>query len=111
MPVESAADLAGMFDPDEFGVAVLYVPVDPFAASFTLDGIFDRRHVAVDFGAGAPVSAMEVTLRARLSAFPAGVAPQEGDTATIAADRYTVVDVQPDGALVTLVLSARETAP
>lgn len=78
-----------------FGQSVTYtVPNTP---SFTMLGVFDRAYVEVNFDdQGAPVSTTRPVLGVQTSAFPAGLAPAQGDTVTIGADSFEVVDTQPD---------------
>jgi hypothetical protein len=85
----------------------------PGGAPAFVQGVFDRRHVEIQFSDGAPPqSAMRATLLVRLAEMPPGYAPAQGDLAQRATDVWQVADVQPDamgGAL--LVLSARGGAP
>lgn len=80
----------------------------PFEAPFEVRGVFRQKHLAVDFGQGAPTSAQEVTFRIRLSDFPARLAPQQADRVQVRGMTWTVQDVQRIGVgAALLVLSAR----
>lgn len=85
----------------------------PGGAAAYVQGIFDRRHIEIEFSDGAPPqSGMRATLLVRLAEMPPGYTPAQGDLAQLGLDVWQVADVQPDamgGAL--LVLSARGGAP
>jgi hypothetical protein len=71
-------------------------------------GIFEHKHVPVDFGDGAAMSAMEVALYVRLSEFPPLVSPAQGDRLQIRGATWFVQDVQHRGeGEAKLVLSGR----
>jgi hypothetical protein len=74
----------------------LYQPVS--GPSFTLgSAVFDAAHKEITFKEGAPISTLRPVLGVRLSLFPMGVAPQQGDRVTLRSILYKVADVQPDG--------------
>lgn len=65
-----------------------------------VDGIFDRRHVAVDAGGDVPVTAELTTLVVKTGAVPT----ETGATVVRGGLAYRVVDVQPDEQATVLVL-------
>jgi hypothetical protein len=78
-----------------FGEPVTYDPVEGDA--FALTAVVDLAHAEVSFTDGAPVSTVKPMLGVRLADFPAGIAPQQDDQATVRGTLYDVVDVEPDG--------------
>lgn len=79
---------------------------------FTARGVFHREHLALAMPDGADVSAMQASLTVRLSEFPAGFVPRQGDQVTIGSDRWLVQDPQPDAeGMVKLLLSAYQEWP
>lgn len=123
-------DLAALLAPahDHFAATVLYGrPAEP---PFVLRGVFDRQHVEMFDGDGAPVSTRRVTLGVQLAAFPDGMLPLQGDEVQVAIrgeqqvdhelarrpgvtlEGFVVADVQQDGAGgAVLVLGARTPDP
>ena len=92
MPVESDADLAVFFNPDEFGQAATFTP-EAGPPSIDLVVIADRSKRDVDLGEiGAVVS--RIVLLARVSDF-GGVSPRKG-TITINAESFTVTKAELD---------------
>ncbi|MFH5926440.1 head-tail joining protein [Roseomonas xinghualingensis] len=91
---------------DVFAEPVLYArPDEP---PFDVRGVFDHRHLPIEFTDGAAMSAEQVTLRVRLSDFPARVSPGQGDRLQLRGATWFVQDVQNLGeGEATLVLSAR----
>lgn len=80
----------------EFGRPVRYRPAG--GAPFDLaDAIFDRADRTVTFDQGEPVSTTAPLLTVRLSAFPAGLQPQQGDTVDLDGECWEVTDVRADG--------------
>ena len=106
MPIEDDDDRAVFFDPDEFGVSVVWQPP---GSAFT--GLFSRPSVmtAVDGDAPALVDRM-ATVLCRESDLPAGAG--EGDPVSIGpeAAAYLCRSIKPDGTgLVSITLQrARE---
>jgi hypothetical protein len=86
MPVETAADLAGFFEPGEFGTAASYEPaggLPPLACVVTLSRPDERS----EFGpAGVRVPAVIADVRASEVADP-----REGDTLVAGSVVYRVV--------------------
>lgn len=96
MPVESAADRLTFVSVDDFGVNAAYSQND--ALEVTIPGIFDRQHLAIEAGDGA-VTGFAVTFTCRaddLAQLPFQRALQ-GDWLTIDGERWMVVEPQPDG--------------
>lgn len=96
MPVESAADRLIFVSADDFGVEAAYTQNE--APEITIPGIFDRQHLAIEAGDGA-VTGFAVTFTCRaddLAALPFARAMQ-GDWLTIDGERWMVVEPQPDG--------------
>jgi hypothetical protein len=96
-----------------YGANILYSRgADP---AFPVPAVFDRRHAAVGLGEdGTPVSMLVAQLGVRLSRFPPGFTPEQGDAVQVAliGDRqvsawplatggvltpFVVKDVQPEG--------------
>ena len=66
-----------------FGSSVLHARGTD--AAFAVPGVFDRRHEIVSFGDdGAPVTVLAPRLGVRLSAYPAGFVPEQGDAVQVA---------------------------
>lgn len=84
-------------DPAIFAQPVRYTPQS--GASFVLNAIFTDAATVVALGEGADHSTMAPMLGVKLSDFPDGFPPQQGDTAVILATgaAYLVKDVNPDG--------------
>ena len=83
---------------------VTYTPAG--GAPFDLDGVFDAAWREVEMRTGGrhsmsmPISTTKPAFGCRLSDFPEGVTPQQGDTFVRASDpsrTYTVSDPRPDG--------------
>jgi hypothetical protein len=103
------------------GATATYTPKG--GTAFPLDGVYDEAWREVDIsragrGMGFAVSTTRPAFGCRLSQFPSGVAPAQGDTLTLSADiateggspisdesgdglgletQFTVADVRPDG--------------
>ena len=95
MPAESAADRAGYFDTDEFGVAATYTVAGGSGA--TLNGILIEES---DRAFGERVAIVEAPLfRARTADIPTGAAGGErsGDQLTIGTRAFYVRAIDPDG--------------
>ena len=76
--------------------AAVYAPAG--RQSFTLpQAVFDNAYRDVSFAEGMPVSTTRPALGVRLSLFPPGVAPTQGDQVTVRSQLYDVQDVRPDG--------------
>lgn len=73
-----------------FAARVLYAA--PQAHPFALRAVFDRTHVEVFGNDGVPVSTVRAQLSVRLAAFPAGMAPAEGDAVQVALRHGRAVD-------------------
>jgi hypothetical protein len=96
MPVESAADRLTFVSVDDFGVEAAYSQND--AMVVTIPGIFDRQHLAIEAG-DAAVTGFSVTFTCRaddLAQLPLQRS-QQGDWLTIDGERWIVVEPQPDG--------------
>lgn len=104
MPIETAAELADFLDLAEFATAGSYAPAaggDPAA----LAGIFDDPHILVMLDAPAPSSDSRPTFLCRSGDLPSAArGGDSGDTLTIGATAYRVVDLQPDGTGLTLIV-------
>ena len=82
------------------GTKARYTPQDGDA--FDLDGVFDEAWQETGFparsaGISLPVSTTRPSFGCRLSDFPEGVKPQQGDAITINCVDYEVSDANPDG--------------
>lgn len=64
-------------------------------ATTAVAGVFDNAHQSVDPQTGAQVTSTQPTFGIRLADLLA--APDSGDTVTIGATVYRVIDTQPDG--------------
>jgi hypothetical protein len=97
MTVEDAADLAGMFDLADFGLAATWLPLAGGASSVAL--ILDREEPGGFGGAAA--------FAARVPAASLPGAPRRGDRLTIGTASYAVeaADLDADGVLYRLTLS------
>lgn len=96
MPVESAADRLNFLSANDFGVSALYAQAT--GPAITLTGIFDRQHLAIE-ASDAAVTGFAVTFTCRaddLALLMFGRA-QQGDELTIDGERWMVVEPQPDG--------------
>lgn len=104
MPVETAADRLVFVSAKDFGVVAKYSQNEN--AEIDVPGIFDRQHLAVD-AADASVSGFVVTFMCRaddLTQLTFGK-PRQDDRLTIDGERWRVVEPQPDGTgMVMLVL-------
>lgn len=80
-----------------FGEAVTYSPQAGLPLALT--AIFDEAAKQVEFSEGAPVESVAPMMGVRLSDFPSGVVPTQGDAVVRAATglSYLVKDVRPDG--------------
>lgn len=102
MSVESADDLAGMFDVDDFGTSATFLPAG--GGSSTVTGIFNLEYVeAGENDAGAAVATQMPTFMCPTTSVP-NVAQDDG--LTIGSTAYTIVDIEPsnDGAVTKLIL-------
>lgn len=92
MAVESAADRAVFFNPEEFGVEASYTLAAGGAAT-AIDGMFDN---AADELLGEPgLIGRPPTFKCRSADLPAGAA--KGDTLVVNAVSHTVQEIRPDG--------------
>jgi hypothetical protein len=91
---------------DTFAEPVTYArPDEP---PFQVRGVFNHKHLPIDFGDGAAMSAEQVNIRVRLSDFPPLVAPGQGDRLQVRGATWFVQDVQNQGeGEAMLILSAR----
>lgn len=104
MPVESAADLAGMFSSDDFAEAATYAPrADRALPSSRVDVIMTDALNVMAYG-NATLRARSCLLRAAALAYE----PQRGDMLTLPEGRFEVAarETQLDGAVYLLTLSA-----
>lgn len=102
MAIESAADRAAFFDPDEFGSEITWLQDDVAVA--TLYGLLQRPSLRDAFGGGGEVI-RETSLTCREADLPSGAA--RGDVISSDAGDFTVQTIEPDGAgMVVLMLSA-----
>lgn len=93
-PLESSSDLVGFFDTDEHAVAATWS-----VGGATVNGIFERPYLAEDLGGEiAGIESSQPVFRC-LSSDVAGVG--QGQTLTIAATVWRIVEVRPDGTGVT----------
>lgn len=65
-------------------------------AGFAIDGVFDDGWHEVDILRESPITSSAPSLGVQLSAFPAGVMPQQGDAVTVRGNTYAVREVRPD---------------
>ena len=108
MPVESAADRAMFLSVEDFGVVAAYSQNE--APEVAISGIFDRQHLAIDAGEAA-VTGLAVTFTCRaddLAQLTFGRALQD-DRLRIGAERWRVVEAQPDGTGMVLLLLRKDT--
>jgi len=91
MPVESAADLAGLFHAAEFGEAVTFTPVSTGVGE-TVVAIVDRpvRNAAAEFRGVSDLMTSRAPLSLRLPLAALSVAPLSGDGFTVDGTAYTV---------------------
>jgi len=76
--------------------SVTYSPAS--GSPFTLpQAVFEKAYTRVEFADGTPVSTTRPALGVRLSLFPSGVSPAQGDQVTVRGEVYNVFDVRPDG--------------
>jgi len=74
----------------------VYTPIGG-AQAFRLDGIFDDAYRPLDTGTALEVVSRQPRLGVRLSGFPAGVEPREGDRWQIRGVTYAVRKIELDG--------------
>jgi hypothetical protein len=74
---------------------VTYTPQG--AAAFQLDGIFDRAYREIDPLTMLPITSAMPVIGVRVSQFPPGIAPAQGDLLTIRGGFYVVREVRADG--------------
>lgn len=104
MPIETQTDLAALLNTPEFGTAASYTPATGGEPN-PLNGIFDNPHILVDFGASVPTSGSRATFLCRSADLPPDARGGDiGDMLTISAMTYRVVDLQPDGTGLTLIV-------
>ncbi|TAK50239.1 MAG: hypothetical protein EPO23_03265 [Xanthobacteraceae bacterium] len=95
MSVESVEDRAAFFDPDEFGSAATYAKAA--GGSAALNGLFTNPSTSVELGPVATIDSNPSFL-CRSADIPAGaVGGSGGDTLTIDAVIYQVLELRPDG--------------
>ncbi|MCA9511463.1 MAG: hypothetical protein KC560_12215 [Myxococcales bacterium] len=94
MAVETAADRAGYFDTEDFGVEATVAPVGGGAA-YAVRGILDAESNPLELEGGGFVMARELRFHCATESL---ANPQKGDAITINGTTYTVVWVQDDGA-------------
>lgn len=83
-------------DPRHFAVPAVYAPAN--LSGFSLDGVFDEAYEDLKLSSdGAEITTARPVLGVRLSAFPSGVTPKQGDQVTIAGLLYNVADARFDG--------------
>lgn len=85
MAIEAAADLAGMFDADEFAVSATYTPSGGSAVSCSV--LLDRPEEELSLGRVGVVSSRRVIF-ARLAEIGAGVA--RGDAIVVGGETLTI---------------------
>ena len=101
MPVESAADRAAFFDPEEFGDTATYQPA--VGSPVSIDGIYDDGFAEIDTLVEAGAASTAPTFLCPTSALPAGAAEDAGDTLTVNGLAHTVLHFENDGTGMTLV--------
>lgn len=72
---------------------VTYTPKT--GAAYPIKAVFDKAHISVDPGTGAPISSTNPILGVQLSQLAAE--PRKGDRVNVNGVVYTVVEFQPDG--------------
>jgi len=72
-----------------------YTPVE--GEAFQIDGIFDRAYREIDPLTMLPITSAMPVIGVRVSQFPAGVEPSQGDLITIRGVFYVVREVRADG--------------
>ena len=90
-----------MLDPSEFGELVTFTPV--IGLLFQVNGIFDREHSIADPGSEAGISSSGPQVLCRTSDV-ASVKNQDGVSVVSDPDSFIVVDRQPDGTGMTLLI-------
>jgi len=93
MAIESAADLAGFFDADDFAVAATYTPQGGVAV--VVNGIFDDQCAGVDVDAEVEVSSETPMFRCASADLPSNA--QDGDRLVVNDMAYSVRPLQDDG--------------
>ena len=87
-------DLGVMLDDSEFGSEITYTPAA--GGSFTVNAIFDNEYIGVDVGENSPViTDQRPVIWIRDSDFSA--LPVPGDTLAVNSVNYKVIERQPDG--------------
>lgn len=74
----------------------LYTPVGG-EPPFAIDGIFDRAYREIDPLTLLPITSAMPVISVRVSQFPVGIEPQQGDLLTIRDGFYVVREVRADG--------------
>lgn len=96
MSVESAADRLVFVSADDFGVTVTYQ--QQVGPDVEITGIFDRQHLAIEAGEAAVTGfAVTFTCRADDLALLMFNAARQGDQLVVTGERWTIVESQPDG--------------
>lgn len=105
MPAESPADRLSYLSSSDFGTTATYTPAGGPAVP-NIAGILNRAHIdSIVSGAEVSTSDTESTFVCRSADLPpAAVGGDAGDTLTIGADIYRVIDLQPDGTGMTVVV-------
>jgi len=108
MGVESAADRATFLSPDDFGDVGVYRPVATATDSDPIDGILNDPYLAVLTGGDVATSDSQPTFLLRSADLPAQARGGDGgDTLVVNTVTYRVVELQPDGAGMTLLTLGR----
>jgi len=76
-----------------FGEDVTFLPKT--GSPYTVQGIFDRKHIEVSIGQNIPILSFHPTLGINLNDFV--IAPKQGDQFQIGAVLYDVIQSQEDG--------------
>jgi len=103
MPVESAADLGGFFDIEEFAETAVWTSA---GGPKSLPVIFDAEHLALAADAAVAISTADPQLMCRAADMPADAA--QGDMVTVRGRDYLVSDIRPDGTGVVTALLERQ---
>ena len=99
MAVEDAADRAGFFDSDEFGVTATY------SVGGTVDGVFENEFFEALTETDVAVESAQLLFTCATADVPTAA---HGQTLAWSGNTYAIVGVQPDGTGVTiLVLEAQ----